>query len=356
MADPTPFLSTLTGASAGLVAIIGGLLVNRFVGLDSEQLGAQVVLDQAEQRLAIARDREADAQRDWEAFEAHDFLRDSDVLAAIHSGTSDAAELKRIPDVSTPLTAEQLQPYVQEVVDEFERAHTLIKQTLRPTEELTADQWRSFSWRESRSDLGDDMPATEHPEVWEAVYDAAVATRAAAQAAREAEERRAERARMESHGLTFPVPATPLWLFQPELDTVSRTLMSTQEAQRFEDQRGRLAAEKERAEQQREDADIEAIRLREQRDKIVRPDRQLWVGLTVLLYPTVVGIVLPVLTMSGGPTAFTSWIRTLGVLFLTGLVVLLAYMAYLATRLSRRGGGGRRKTYPSGGRSTGSPL
>jgi hypothetical protein len=55
--DPTPFLSTIAGASSGPVAIVGGLLVARFVSLDSEQRGAQHVLDDTEARLATARQR-----------------------------------------------------------------------------------------------------------------------------------------------------------------------------------------------------------------------------------------------------------------------------------------------------------
>jgi hypothetical protein len=35
--DPAPFLSTVILASAAFVAIVGGLLVARFVGLDSDQ-------------------------------------------------------------------------------------------------------------------------------------------------------------------------------------------------------------------------------------------------------------------------------------------------------------------------------
>ncbi|WET81640.1 hypothetical protein P3102_10720 [Amycolatopsis sp. QT-25] len=66
------------------------------------------------------------------------------------------------------------------------------------------------------------------------------------------------------------------------------------------------------------------------------PDKQLWIGICVLLYPTIVGIVLPILAMRDGPTTFTGYIRTLAFLFISGLVVLIGYMAYLASRLSRR--------------------
>jgi hypothetical protein len=104
MADPTPFLSTITGASAGLVAIIGGLLVNRFVGIDSEQQGAQAVLEQAEERLRIARARAEAAKQAWEALEVAEFLDDPDVLDAIRGGAREAAKLDPELLAITPLT------------------------------------------------------------------------------------------------------------------------------------------------------------------------------------------------------------------------------------------------------------
>jgi hypothetical protein len=55
--DPAPFLSTVVLASAGLVAIVGGLLVARFVSLDSEQRGSRKVLADTRERLESARRR-----------------------------------------------------------------------------------------------------------------------------------------------------------------------------------------------------------------------------------------------------------------------------------------------------------
>lgn len=50
--DPGTFLSTIILASAGLVAIIGGLLVARFVGLDTDERSNRRVLMDAASRLA----------------------------------------------------------------------------------------------------------------------------------------------------------------------------------------------------------------------------------------------------------------------------------------------------------------
>lgn len=55
--DPAPFLSTIITTSAALVAIIGGLLVARFISLDSDQRTSRKVLTSARERLDVARRR-----------------------------------------------------------------------------------------------------------------------------------------------------------------------------------------------------------------------------------------------------------------------------------------------------------
>jgi hypothetical protein len=135
--DPAPFLSTIAGSSAGLVAIVGGLLVARFVTLDSEQQGAQRVLDDAEARLTVARQR---AQEDSDQLlrrDARDFLWDRPVLMAINEGVEDLAELRRRGD-RTRLTDEELQPFVEEVRRELAHARQILEEAvpnpLDPTE------------------------------------------------------------------------------------------------------------------------------------------------------------------------------------------------------------------------------
>jgi hypothetical protein len=56
--DPAGYLSTLVTASAALEAIVGGLLVARFVGMDSEQRGADKAIRDAEAHRDTARRRE----------------------------------------------------------------------------------------------------------------------------------------------------------------------------------------------------------------------------------------------------------------------------------------------------------
>ncbi|MEV0068820.1 MULTISPECIES: hypothetical protein [unclassified Amycolatopsis] len=346
MADPTPFPSTVTGASAGLVAIVGGLPVNRFVGLDSEQQGAQAVLEHAEQRLATARARARDARQEWTLFWIADFLANADVLAAIQAGTRQMDVLVSTVDVLNPLTASELQPHFQAAGDEYDRAREFIDAELEPAELLSSQQWRQVDWTDFRSLMRDRLPQIERSYIWETAFSALVDARAEERGRQEEQEREERRGAGSVLGFAaanmayFPSPSTIG-------DAVSRTLNSNQAARRVEDVRSRLATGTERADQQREDAEAEVVRLRERRDAIVRPDTQLWIGFGVLLYPTIVSIVLPVLAMSGGPTTFTSGIKALGWLFGSSLLVLVLYMAHLATRLSIRG---RRRAAP---RSTG---
>ena len=82
-------------ASAALVAIVGGLLVARFVGLDSDQLTSRKLIADAEDRLAVARRRADAAQRDLIRWEAWDFLGE-DVAKAIATGQTDVRELRKL--------------------------------------------------------------------------------------------------------------------------------------------------------------------------------------------------------------------------------------------------------------------
>jgi len=267
VADPTPFLSTITGASAGLVAIIGGLLVNKFIGIDSEQQGAQAMLDQADDRLRIARARAKDAQQTWESFEVSQFLNRSEVLDAIRDGMQEAAELGPELLESTPLTVEQLRPHLRDAAEEFARACALFDGKLPPAAVRSAEDWQNSTWESARIHLKIDLPATRRPAVWDRAFKAVTQVRAQQRKDQGFADLQAKfpsagfRERLMS-GLEIPPSA------------FIRSI-SNQAAQRIEQQRTRLTTEKERTAQHLEDADAEATRLRvtgtSRRD---RPSRQ----------------------------------------------------------------------------------
>jgi hypothetical protein len=97
-----------------------------------------------------------------------------------------------------------------------------------------------------------------------------------------------------------------------------------------------LAASLEWSEQHLEDVEGEVRRFGQARNAIVRP-QGLGLGLGILGYFAVVGIVVPTWIMSRGPVALTPRMGArVFTGFLSGLVALLSYMALIALRLSRR--------------------
>lgn len=73
--DPTPFLSTIVLTSAALVAIIGGLLIAKFVGLDTDQRVSRKLIADATGRLKDARERAQEAEQQVLQREAEEAAR-----------------------------------------------------------------------------------------------------------------------------------------------------------------------------------------------------------------------------------------------------------------------------------------
>jgi hypothetical protein len=307
--DPTPLLSTIASSSAGLVAIVGGLLVARFVTLDSEQQGAQRVLDDAEARLATARQRAGKATGRVLRWDAWDFLSNRSVMEAINEGVEDLAELRRRGD-ATRLTDEELQPFLREVRGELARAHEVLEGVVPAYKHLETRLWHVFQRSTpSLPEIGWDL-------AWEIAFEQIV-------------DRREFESPRGKFGLGGPIDL-PGRL--PPIRLPTDTDWEAIRARRRDD----LVANRERAEQQVEDLESEVQRLRQARDAVVRPQGLGW-GLVILGYFAVVGVVVPILLMSRGPQDLTPRMGTLLFAgFCSGLVALLGYMAVLALRLSRR--------------------
>jgi hypothetical protein len=106
MPDPAPFLSTIATTSAAMVAIVGGLLVARFVTITSEQEGAQQLLNDTQGRLTTARRREQDARARLHNWDINDFF-EAKVIRAIGDDVQDIRELRSIGSY-TSLTDEEI--------------------------------------------------------------------------------------------------------------------------------------------------------------------------------------------------------------------------------------------------------
>ena len=311
--DPGPFLSTIILASAGLVAIIGGLLVARFVGLDTDERGNRRVLIDAAERLASARRRAADARYNLLAWDARSFLNDSKVLDTIGQGVSELEDLRRLE--TCPLSDQELRPFVAEVVEEF----ALARQVLAGYVPSPDEDWQQF--RRATANL----PQIRWPWVWEKVFHEVIEEHAEEIARRRDAE---DAARRRSNPLGWPT------LSIPDLSTLTigpPTDYRATSARRHDE----LVAADERAQQRTEDYEDELRRLTEAHAEIVRPDARLWWGVGILVAFAIVGVAMPTWIMSQGPKDLAT-VRWLVYPFGGALAVLLAYIVVYLAQLSGR--------------------
>jgi hypothetical protein len=316
--DPAPFLSTVVAASATLAAIIGGLLVARFVGLDSDQRTSRKILQDAEERLAAARQRADTARRAVVSWDAGRFFGSSQVLEAIEHGVTLADDLMRRED--WPHAEEDLQPLAGQVAEEFRAAHDVLPGLVTHSD---AD-WDDFY----RSEPG--LPPIEWPQAWEHVYESIVTKLAEAEAARR---------RAASRNRPFgSLPDYSLIAESPSQRRMMRALaqVSTTDLRATADhRRDELVASHERALQQVEDYEGELRRLRVAYAEIVQPDARLWWGIGIVMFFTLAGVALPLGVMSYGPKdlASVNWIFWP---FAVGLALLIGYIVVYLLQLTRR--------------------
>ncbi len=300
--DPTPFLSTIAAVSATMVAIVGGLLVARFVTIDSEQEGAQQLLDDARGRLDTARKRAKEVVGALYTWDVNDFF-EAKVIRAIGAGEHDVSALRDIGG-GTRLTDEAIAYVVQEIVTEFDKARRILGELITNDTEHTDDPtWKEF-WRSYPT-----LTETTWDDVWETVYEDLVRP---------------------------PRPSNPLMGDLGFPETTMLPLITPPEYVALDvRRRDSLRGDVERAQQRAEDIEAEVAHLQRTREVIVRPKGLGW-GLAVLSFFTVVGVIIPLWLMSRGPKRLTAHLgEVVFWLFLSGLLLLLGYMTVLALRLSR---------------------
>jgi hypothetical protein len=327
--DPTPFLSTIAAVSATLVAIIGGLLVARFVTLDSEQQGAQQLLDDAEGRLATAQNRVHEARQRLRDWEINDFFG-PEVIGAVVGGERDIRELRMIGGY-TPLTNDDLAEIAQLVTNEFAKAYQALQALRVGDEDAPGTDWPDFKR------LWSDAPEISWDEVWEIAYNKLVES--------------AESRQVPPRSLVDPLEYQRPYMVA-SLTGTEQAQYSVLRIQRRDD----LIASTERAEQRAEDVEAEVAQLRSARDAIIRP-KGLAGGLAVLSFFTLVGVIVPLWLMSRSPKQLTARLgEVVFYLFLGGLVLLLGYMSMLANRLAGRWRSSRRSGRPKGAGGWGARL
>jgi hypothetical protein len=100
--DPTAYLATMAGGSATLVAIIGGLRVSKFVGLDVEQQTTRRQFHQAETKAKRARYQLQLTEQRHEDQLVFELATNEEALGAIASGLTDYDALRRGYRLSKP--------------------------------------------------------------------------------------------------------------------------------------------------------------------------------------------------------------------------------------------------------------
>jgi hypothetical protein len=283
LVDPAPFLSTIITASAGLVAIIGGLLVARFVSLDSDQRSSRKILSEARDRLEAARRRATDAHNSRLEWHARYFFRGY-VLQAVSAGASDPAALIQIND-DWPFTIQELQPYATEIANEFVRARSTLGDHGPAIDKFNGLRaWDDF--RRATSDL----PEICWDRAWESVFDKIKIEREKQQQERERREREERRCAREESAKSNPfaglaglaglgdfeelserLKQPPGYLERLNLASIVTPTQTDYGAirARREDE---LRAADDRARQQVEDYEAELRRLQQDHAEIVRPD------------------------------------------------------------------------------------
>lgn len=317
--DPSAFLTTLITTSAALVAIIGGLLIARFVGLDSEEQGTRRVLEDAAGRLAAARHRAGRALKALQDHDARDFLNDADVLDDLCAGVTEPETLRR--RASCSLSDPELSPYITEIVNEIARARDTL------AAQVTAEDGSWYQFRRNTPNL----PEIRWPRVWAKVFDEVSARRAKEESRKQEEARRRGRIT----GLNTATWAQLGAAAQASRSMAQRMAQSPEYWQIRASRHDQLAVANQRAQQQAEDYQDEYRRLQHAHQEIVRPDRRLWSGVAILIAFTIVGVAWPMLTMSTGPTTLTQ-VHWLIYPFTTALGVLLVYIVIYLWQLTSR--------------------
>lgn len=320
-ADPNWLLSAVAQSTAALVAIVGGLIVSRLIGLSSERNALQRQLRQLQDRRRTL-DDEAAKTRQWlvaddarhvedewaEAlFKTDGAASDADLLAVSSQGGWDPHEyetyLRRVRNI------------YREAVAAFEALRSRIGD----------DLYFAMDFDDLVEKSGIEKPPREDADIWEQIWDL--------WSDREAER---ERKRLEeqarsvsgsfgsllSHNLSFGRMGAVRMPIIPRPPSMTSATRRTNKERDY----ARLTA-------QLETTDQDIARLSIDLEDVVQPPG-LWQGFWVLAVFALVGIGLPVVLMATLPAGLSiAWRTTVVGLFFVGLAGLLAYIAWFARQL-----------------------
>lgn len=312
MADPNWLLSAVAQSTAALVAIVGGLIVSRLIGLSSERSAL-------ERQLRHLRDRrdtlevETAGRREWLVSDDLKLSEVMDWVIAIFETDGDMTD-ENLLEVAAPGRwepadyaphLEEIRQIVADAVAAYEPVRDLIG----------ADSPMPLTFAEMIRTTEVEAPENSWVQgIWEKVWD--LWRRRERQRTRKA---MGDVASLFAHSMGLGEAMSARMLVPPP---------AIPDVRRHQEERDYVSVVA-----QLESTKQEIKRLSEDLEDVVQPPG-LWQGFWVLSAFAVVGIVLPVVVMATLPRELHVGLRAAVVLlFVAGLVALLGYIAWFAQQL-----------------------
>lgn len=325
-ADVNWLLSALAQASAALIAIVGGLLVSRYVALHAEQQAARRRVEDLTRREQEAVSRYSESQKELDLYYVDEVLDSNDVFEAIMASDFDPTVgnvLEAADEDGDDLNQELLASRLKELSTELQRALTEIYPKVPASKEHMS--WTNFK-REHSFAIG-------HRDAWEWMYDQACDARRAE--AKKAEDEARSKTR---YGSMLPSYDSSdllrnITLGNPQLSGLRNVVSSQHEIAHVGSLRARV---------DQTDAEVRAVqqerRLANETYEATRQPEGFGLALQVLSVLAILGMAAPVIIMGFGPVTLPPWARAVVIGgFLAGVALLLRFLFVYASFL-REGG------------------
>ena len=325
-ADVNWLLSALAQASAALIAIVGGLLVSRYVALHAEQQAARRRVEDLTRREHEAEARLSGAQTELDYYYVDDLLDSDDVFEAIFAKEFQptvANVLAAADEDGDDLNQELLASRLVELSNELQRA----LQEIYPLAPASEDQpsWLDFK-RDHELGIG-------HRAAWEWMYDQVCEARR--EEARKAEAERRKKSPFGSLLTDYDHSALlrNIAISSPQLSGLRNVVTSQHEIAHIASLRGRV---------EQAEAEVRALqqerRLADETYESTRQPEGFGLALQVLSVLAILGMAVPVVIMGFGPMTLPPWARAVVIGgFLAGVALLLRFLFVYASFL-REGG------------------
>lgn len=328
ISDVNWLLGTVTQSSAALIAIVGGLLVSRYVALHAEQDGAARRVQDLRRRRDEAFTRRSRDLEELNLYKVNEVLNSSDVYELL----TDREFQVDIPDLFNAIGVDEdtLDPKI--LTSAFSQLNQDLKSASEALRSLVPISEEQKDWLEFKRS---NNLSTGNPSAWEWMYDTITDLRVSE--AKQLAKKRAQAAREKlgvfsgfpNHDLQMPrIPA-----YNPTADGINRLMNSQYDLAREETLRRQIeqsTSEVRAAEQEQ--------RLAEETLQATRQPEGFSLALQVLSVLAILGMALPVSIMGIGILSIPYWARfTVIALFFVGVSFLLRFLFVYASYLRADG-------------------